>query len=372
MQRVLNPVKEQKPSITFGEFLVDHWLPTYPLAAGNRATTVREKQQHVKHHLVPHVGEVPLHELKGRALDRLFAQLAEKGLSEKSRKNIRATLRKALVSAVEWEMLAALPALPRVRVPERHFDFLTPEEAARVVEAARSPEARLWILFALRTGARAGERLALRWGDIDWNSNKLVVQRSAIRGVEGPTKKRARPARAHVPGAGFGPEGSPASTRPLGVLPSRWEAPDAVAAPRRAGDGLSASWGAPDSLARPPALFRQSAGGQGGAHPARPGVAGALHDHRDHALRPPRSRWGCRADRGVGCRPGDRRLWRGRAEEATAVARSRSLGWAEIAHAHDNEDEHEHVHVFDDRPLRGTRKPKRRSRVATALLAYPI
>lgn len=93
-------------------------------------------------------------------------------------------------------MLDALPSLPRLRVPERHFDFLTNEEARCLIDAARTPEARLWILFALRTGARAGEQLALRWGDIDWHGNKVGFQRSAIRGVEGPTKSgRVR----HVP-----------------------------------------------------------------------------------------------------------------------------------------------------------------------------
>jgi integrase len=196
VQRVLNPPPAQREVISFRDFIEKHWLPTYPKAAGNRATTVREKQQHVTLHLVPLAGDVPLHELKGKAIDRLFARLTEKGLGEKSRKNIRATLRKALVSAVEWGMLDVLPPLPRIRVPERHFDFLTPEESQRVIDGARTLEARLWILFALRTGARASEQLALRWGDIDWHSGKVVFQRSSIRGVEGPTKSgRVR----HVP-----------------------------------------------------------------------------------------------------------------------------------------------------------------------------
>lgn len=65
-----------------------------------------------------------------------------------------------------------------------------------MISGARTPDARLLILFALRTGARASEQLALRWGDIDWHGHKVVFQRSSIRGVEGPTKSgRVR----HVP-----------------------------------------------------------------------------------------------------------------------------------------------------------------------------
>jgi integrase len=174
--------------ISFRDFAEQQWLPTYPRAAGNRATTTREKQMHVRVHLVPRLGDVPLHEVRGRVVDRFFAELTGAGLSPKTRKNIGATLNKMLGTATEWGLIEAPPRLPRIRVPERQFDFLTPEESERLLAGARTPEARLLILFALRTGARASEQLALRWGDLDWVSHKVGFARSAIRGEEGPTK----------------------------------------------------------------------------------------------------------------------------------------------------------------------------------------
>lgn len=197
IERLLKPQAAQpRESVGFRDFAERQWLPTYPRAAGNRATTLREKEMHLRVHLVPRLGDTPLHEVRGRVVDRVFAELAAAGLSEKSRKNIRATLNKMLVTAVEWGLLDALPRLPRIRVPERQFDFLTAEESERLLAGARTPEARLLILFALRSGARASEQLALRWADLDWQSRKVVIQRSSIRGVEGPTKSgRVR----HVP-----------------------------------------------------------------------------------------------------------------------------------------------------------------------------
>jgi integrase len=44
------------------------------------------------------------------------------------------------------------------------------------------------LMFALRTGARAGEQLALRWGDIDWQKRMVVFRRSSTQGNVGPTK----------------------------------------------------------------------------------------------------------------------------------------------------------------------------------------
>jgi integrase len=43
-------------------------------------------------------------------------------------------------------------------------------------------------MFALQTGARAGEQLALQWGDIDFRSNLVVFRRSSTRGVVGHKK----------------------------------------------------------------------------------------------------------------------------------------------------------------------------------------
>jgi integrase len=83
-----------------------------------------------------------------------------------------------------------MPRLPRIKVAQPEWDFLTPEEAAKVLEAARtrSEEVYASILFALHTGARAGEEIALEWGDVDFHSHMLVFRRSSTKGYVGPTK----------------------------------------------------------------------------------------------------------------------------------------------------------------------------------------
>src|SRR5262249_7892345 len=81
-----------------------------------------------------------------------------------------------------------IPLLPRVRTTESRWDFLTPEESEQLLKATRNPEEHVILLFALHTGARAGEQLGLEWGDIDWHSRNVIFRRSATRGVVGPTK----------------------------------------------------------------------------------------------------------------------------------------------------------------------------------------
>jgi len=196
--RTLHPtsvpeVKKEVP--TFSKFVSEQWLPTYPASVGNRPTSIREKKIHVRRHLLPALGRLRLDEIRGHVVDRFFADLRrprpigrDDFLSDKSIKNIRATLRRILASAFEWELIDRIPNLPKVKVTDKGWDFLSREEVAKLVAVTRDPEERALLTFALDTGARAGEQLALEWGDIDWHNKLVVFRRSSTRGEVGPTK----------------------------------------------------------------------------------------------------------------------------------------------------------------------------------------
>jgi len=77
--------------------------------------------------------------------------------------------------------------VPGVR-PDPKWDFLSPAESTQLLAAERDPEKRTFLLFALRTGARAGEQLALEWGDIDFANKQVALRRSMALGQVVPTK----------------------------------------------------------------------------------------------------------------------------------------------------------------------------------------
>src|SRR5262249_8919140 len=175
---------------TFQKFVDEKWWPTYPASVGNRARTVEEKEIHLRRHLKPVLGALRLDEIRGEKVAALFRSLREKGLGEKSVKNIRTTLAKILATAVEWEVLAAAPKLPKVKVPDHAWDFYTREDSDRLFAAAADKEERALFVFAVHTGARWGEQRALTWGDIDWVNKLILIRRSIPHNTtdEAPTK----------------------------------------------------------------------------------------------------------------------------------------------------------------------------------------
>ena len=98
---------------------------------------------------------------------------------------------------VSDELLPANPAGPVSAERRRSravIDPFTRDEAAHVVAVARQrfPEWYPWLLCRLRTGMRAGELLALQWGDFNWQRRFVQVQRNLVRGVLTTPKNHQR------------------------------------------------------------------------------------------------------------------------------------------------------------------------------------
>jgi integrase len=58
------------------------------------------------------------------------------------------------------------------------------DEVAELVRTTRErfPDWLPWLLCGLRTGLRAGELLALQWGDLNWRGSFVQVRRNLVRG----------------------------------------------------------------------------------------------------------------------------------------------------------------------------------------------
>jgi len=95
-----------------------------------RPTTLRDYARHVQTHLVPHLGQVRLRDLRTSQVTGLLRQLSSDGLGPTTVRRVHATLRSALGDAVRAELVQVNAATHAVapKVPRPKVDPWQPEE----------------------------------------------------------------------------------------------------------------------------------------------------------------------------------------------------------------------------------------------------
>src|SRR5687768_14087169 len=103
-------------------------------------------------------------------IQKVYGEMQARGLSARIVRHTHSALHNALKQAVKWGILSRNPSdlveLPKV--PHKERRVLSPDEAASFLEAADVMPHGLIFEFALLTGMRPEEYLALQWSDVDF------------------------------------------------------------------------------------------------------------------------------------------------------------------------------------------------------------
>lgn len=187
-------------------------LPAPNLSMSQHSTCV-SKDQVLDDHVIPFFGQMPLDAIGPAEIEDFKAAMRAKKSAARARKeaptqtairkrkalepktlslktinNALTVLRKLLSVAEEQRVLAQAPRVKLfTKLPKPTFDFLTFEEAERLIDAA-DPQWRALILAGLKSGLRQGELIGLQWSDVDLQRVKLNINRTIWRGVAGLPK----------------------------------------------------------------------------------------------------------------------------------------------------------------------------------------
>ncbi|MBI4496343.1 MAG: site-specific integrase [Chloroflexi bacterium] len=184
--------------LTVGDYL-HQWLEQAEPRL--RAKTAVDYEILVRLHIAPHLGKTLLSKLSALQVARLYATLLREGRSPRRVQQAHGLLHKALGDAHKWGLLASNPAAV-VDAPrrERHTPRLwTQEQTQRcisaVLEGHQGGQYGPLLGFLLASGCRVGEALGLRWSDVDWQPQRVRIERQVteVRGrpQEGPPKTEA-------------------------------------------------------------------------------------------------------------------------------------------------------------------------------------
>ena len=181
--------------ITVAEYLTS-WLAATRSRIGDdlSSTGWRDYEIHVRRHITPGVGDVPLQALDRNQVKAFYAWVQEGHSSQggnrptpKQVHNIHLTLHRALEDAVADALVPRNPASGARRAPRRQQEMLTwdANQLRTFFEAtAEDRHFPVWRLTAM-SGMRRGEALGLRWDDLDVKASTVTVNRQWKRGERG-------------------------------------------------------------------------------------------------------------------------------------------------------------------------------------------
>ena len=138
---------------------------------------------HVRLHLVPLIGKVPVKKLRPEEIQVAYARLLDRGLAPATVRRAHATLHRALARAVQWRLIGANPAdfVDVPRVPRREMAALSSDQTRTLLESAHGDRLEALYVLAVTSGLRLGELLALRWDCLDLEEGRLQVRGSVVR-----------------------------------------------------------------------------------------------------------------------------------------------------------------------------------------------
>ncbi|HEX8279574.1 MAG TPA: tyrosine-type recombinase/integrase, partial [Segetibacter sp.] len=169
------------PAITLNEF-IDRWLESVSRIRTSERTSYGHESI-FNRYFRNTIGVKKLDKLNGLDIQKVYGEMLGRGLSAQTVRHAHTVLNCALKQAVKWNLLPRNPTefveLPKVKRVERRV--LTAEESRSFIAASKEIKHGLVFEFALLTGMRAEEYLAVQWGDVDFERKSVQVRRALVR-----------------------------------------------------------------------------------------------------------------------------------------------------------------------------------------------
>ena len=163
--------------------------------------TIRQRRQHLQHHVLPFIGRQRLSSLTMPLVYEFDTKLRDHGRSLAVRRKVLVSLKTMLTFAQGRGLLAQNVAKGvRIKDDSREVagplragaDFPTQAELNRLIEKSEG-RWRPFIITAIFTGMRLGELRGLRWNDVDLDVGQIHVRQRASQWMQiGPPKSKAR------------------------------------------------------------------------------------------------------------------------------------------------------------------------------------
>jgi integrase len=182
LAELLNP---QRPEVLTLDAYLDRWLKE-AVKPTVREGTFEDYADILKRYVRPALGAYSLDGLEAPDIQAIYNAMRARGLSTRSIQYCHTVLTAALKQAVGWKLLTINPAQftkrPQGEADElqhgaqEKIQVLTAQEADAFLKSAKGDPMGTALTFALATGCRPEEYLALRWSDVDFDRSEVRIR----------------------------------------------------------------------------------------------------------------------------------------------------------------------------------------------------
>lgn len=170
------PVKASEAKQTVKQYL-ESWVEIHG-KANLRPSTFAGYRSHIKNHILPYIGNVPLNKLTPKMIDNMLAQLNERKLSQSTLRYAQRILSVAFEAARKYGYIQTNPArdiLTKIGKDGKTPDPYTIEQMQGLLSRCIGTEWEMLIVLSGLYGLRRNEALGLRWDNVDLHKKTFSV-----------------------------------------------------------------------------------------------------------------------------------------------------------------------------------------------------
>jgi integrase len=170
----------ESTKITLGDFLKE-WLNNTK-AARQRSTWIKNEQI-CRSYIIPNLGQMKIRELRPEHIQNLYGSLLDQEVGTYTVIKVHTVLHSALQQATRTGMISRNPAsyAQPPKEPATEMAVFNESQVSQLLVAANGHRWEGLYHLAIVTGMRQMELLGLKWTDLDWMHQTLIVERQLLR-----------------------------------------------------------------------------------------------------------------------------------------------------------------------------------------------
>lgn len=145
--------------------------------------TLEKYETNIRLYLNPAIGDLLLSEVKAKHLDDIYDGLSERKLAPLTVRKVHSVASALFSEAVKLDLIPANPvkrASPPPITDNLKIKVVSPQKVQDFLRACKSSDYGIIFEFALESGLRPQEYLALRWSDLDLKKGAVEITRALI------------------------------------------------------------------------------------------------------------------------------------------------------------------------------------------------